>query len=120
MIYKKTLCFDLDGVICNTKKNFYKKSKPKISTIRFINKLYNKGYFIKIYTARYMGRNNDNIIKAKKAGFKFTEKQLKNWNLKYHKLIVGKTSYDYIVDDKSIGFDKNWKTELKNKLGFKK
>ena len=29
-----------------------------------------------------MGRNNDNQIKAKKMGYKFTEKQLKKWGLK--------------------------------------
>jgi len=29
---------------------------------------------------------------------------------------MGKTSYDYIVDDKSVGFNKNWTTELKIKL----
>jgi len=62
------------------KKKFLQKSKPKISIINFINKLYDKGYFIKIYTARYMGRNNDNIDKARKEGSKFTKNNLKLGN----------------------------------------
>ena len=49
-----------------------------------------------------MGRNNDNISKAKSKGKKLTEKQLKKWNLKYHKLIMGKPSFDILIDDKSI------------------
>ena len=31
---KKILCFDLDGVICNTPGNEYKKSKPIIKNIK--------------------------------------------------------------------------------------
>ena len=38
----KTFCFDLDGVICKTTKNLYKKSIPKKDTIKLINKLYRK------------------------------------------------------------------------------
>ena len=59
-----------------------------------------------IYTARFMGRNNDNAKKAKKQGYKFTKKQLDSWGLKYSKLILGKPSYDIFVDDKSIFFKK--------------
>ncbi len=61
-----------------------------------------------IYTARFMGRNNDNAKKARKQGYKFTKKQLDSWGLKYSKLILGKPSYDIFVDDKSIFFKKNW------------
>ena len=49
-----------------------------------------------------MGRTKDNSTLAKKKGFKFTLLQLKKWNLKYHKLIMGKPSYDYFVDDKAF------------------
>ena len=41
-------------------------------------------------------------------GFKLTKTQLKKWKVKYHKLILGKPSYDLIVDDKGIFFNKNW------------
>ena len=34
-----------------------------------------------------MGRNNDNIYKAKKMGYNLTLRQLKLWGVKYNKLI---------------------------------
>ena len=46
----KTFCFDLDGIICKTTKNLYKKSIPKKDTIKLINKLYRKNYIIKKYS----------------------------------------------------------------------
>ena len=104
----KIICFDLDNVICTTKKNDYFRSKPKKNIIKFINKLYYDGYIIKVFTSRYMGRNKENISKAKKQGYKFTKNQLKKWNLKYNKLIMGKPSYDLFIDDKALGYKKNW------------
>ena len=62
---KVILCFDLDNTISTTKKNFYKSSKPK-KVIKIINSLHNEGYYIKIFTSRFMGRSNENILKAKK------------------------------------------------------
>ena len=50
-------------------------------------------------------------------GYEFTEKQLKKWSVKYHKLIMGKPSFDVVVDDKSLFFKKNWAKILLNKLG---
>ena len=57
---KKIFCFDIDNVICKTNKSNYKKSKPIPEVINLINKLYMKKHKIKIFTARYMGRNKDN------------------------------------------------------------
>jgi hypothetical protein len=102
------LCFDLDNVICKTKGDNYSLSVPIKKNINFINSLYQKGFIIKIFTARYMGRNKENISKAKKQGYEFTREQIKKWNLNYHRLIFGKPSYDLFVDDKMLGFDKNW------------
>lgn len=116
---KKIICFDLDNVICKTKKSLYKTSKPILKNINFINSLYDKGYKIKIFTARYMGRNNDNIIKANKQGLKLTKSQLKKWGLKYHQLKMGKPSYDVFIDDKNLEFKSNWINSLKKKLKLK-
>lgn len=110
---KKIYCFDIDNVICRTYKSNYKKSKPIKKNIKFINDLYLKGFYIKIFTSRFMGRNNENILKAKKQGYQFTLKQLKNWGVKYNKIIFGKPSYDIFVDDKAYGFSKNWTRYLK-------
>ncbi len=113
---KKIICFDLDNVICRTKSNNYKKSLPIKKNIDFINSLDKKKFYIKIFTARFMGRNNENINKAKKMGYKMTKKQLKNWGVNYNKLIMGKPSFNYYIDDKSIGFEKDWISQLKKKL----
>lgn len=111
---KKTFCFDLDGVICKNvkykKSNLinYKKSEPILSAIKAINKLYDNGHTIVIYTARGMTRYKGNLSLVKKKLLKLTKNSLKSWQLNYHKLVFGKISYDYIIDDKSIDFSKNW------------
>lgn len=104
----KTYCFDIDGVICNTKKNYYSSSKPIKKAIAKINAIYSRGDRVIIFTARFMGRSNERISLAKKMGYKFTYKQLKKWKIKFHKLIFGKPTFDYLVDDRSIGYKKNW------------
>jgi hypothetical protein len=110
---KKVLCFDLDGVICKTLNNNYKASKPIKKNIIFINKLFKKNYIIKIFTARFMGKFNDNIFLAKKKGLSLTKKQLKKWKVNYHYLIMGKPAYDLIVDDKAYGFNTDWIKDIK-------
>lgn len=104
----KKYCFDIDGVICKTKKKKYKSSKPNNKVIKLINNLYDQGHYIIIFTSRFMGRNKENVKLAKKQGYNFTNAQLRNWGLKFHKLIFGKPSYDFFIDDKSIFFEKNW------------
>ena len=110
--FKKTICFDIDNVVCTTKGNQYLNSKPNIIAIKKINNLYSKGYEIKLFTARFMGRSNDNVANAKKLGFKLTTSQLKKWKVKYHKLIMGKPSYGLFIDDLSIYFKKNWYKDI--------
>jgi len=110
---KIIICFDLDNTLCRTINNNYEKSKPIKKNINLLNKLYDKGFYIKIFTSRYMGRNNENKSKAKKMALKITKKQLKNWNINYNKLILGKPSYDVIIDDKSLNYKKNWTKDLK-------
>ena len=116
---KKILCFDIDGVICNTKNSNYLSSKPIIKNINFINYLHSQKYYIKIFTARYMGRNNENSRKAIKQGYSFTKKKLKSWGLKFDELIFGKPSFHVIIDDRALNFRKNWILDLKKKLSLK-
>ncbi len=104
----KIICFDLDNTICVTKKNYYNLSKPKVKIVKLINNLYENGYIIKIFTARYMGRSKENPILARKKGYNLTKNQLKKWNIKYHKLIMGKPSYDLYIDDKNIDYNSDW------------
>jgi histidinol phosphatase-like enzyme len=104
----KIYCFDMDGVICSTPGNHYRSSKPIKKAIKKINEIYSRGYRIIIFTARFMGRSNENAFLAKKKGYTFTYSQLKKWKVKFHKLIFGKPSFDFIIDDKSIFFRANW------------
>ena len=69
---KKVICFDIDGVICKTKGNNYKKSKPIKSSIKAINSL-KKNFYIIIFTARF-----DYIVDDKAYNFK------KNWYKKFN------------------------------------
>ena len=57
---KKIICFDIDNTICITKSNNYKQSKPIKKKINFINILYKKGFHIKLFTSRFMGRCKEN------------------------------------------------------------
>jgi CMP-N,N'-diacetyllegionaminic acid synthase len=116
----KTICFDIDNVICrtNTKKE-YLKSKPNLKNISLINKIYNNGYNVILYTARGMGRYTGNLDKIKKNIKPLTLKQLNKWGVKYHQIYFGKPSFDLFIDDKSLFFSKKWPKALKNKLNIK-
>jgi len=109
----KKICFDIDGVVCSTNKGNYNLSKPIQKNINKINELYDAGYKIILYTARYMGRSLDNEKKATKFAKKITLSQLRRWKVKYHDIRFGKPSFDLLVDDKSINFDKAWASKLK-------
>lgn len=108
----KTFCFDLDNTLCSTKGNDYDKSKPKKKAVKIINLLYDKGHFIKIYTARYMGRSNDKILK-KRLIYRKISKQLKDFGIRYHKLFITKPSADIYIDDKAYGYNISWIKKFK-------
>jgi hypothetical protein len=96
---------DIDGTICengdcNSCK--YEGSVPLLDRIDQINKLYDDGHVIKYFTARGMGRYNDNAGKAIEKFYALTKMQLELWGCKYHELILGKPSGDIYIDDKGI------------------
>ena len=110
------ICFDIDGVVCKNNNNDYSKSIPLKKNIKKINELYDNGYYIKLFTARYMGRSQQKVSVATRNAKKITLYQLKSWNLKYNEVIFGKPSYDYFVDDKNFGFKKNWANLISKEL----
>jgi len=114
---KKIIVFDIDNTLCKTTKLDYDNSKPYKQKIKLVNKLYQYGHTINIYTSRYMGKHNGNTKIIYKKYYKKTIKQLKSWKLKFHKLIMCKPIFDIFVDDKAFNVnDKNLYTNLKKLL----
>lgn len=85
---------DIDGTICTNTFGNYELAKPFLGNIQKINKLYDSGHQIVYWTARGGTTKID--------WTELTEKQLKKWGAKYHKLVLGKPHYDLYIDDKSI------------------
>jgi len=94
---------DIDGTICQTTETDYHHSVPDNSAIRLVNKLYDGGHTIKVFTGRGSRSGKD--------WRDFTIQQLDGWGLKYHELIMGKPVGDIFIDDKAV----NAKEWLENK-----
>jgi glycerol-3-phosphate cytidylyltransferase len=91
MIY----CFDLDGTLCTqTKNGYYTDIEPMLTAIKEVNRLYEEGHTVKIFTARGSTSGKDLTD--------ITKKQLHSWGLNYSELILKKPSYDVIIDDRAI------------------
>lgn len=113
MIY----CFDLDNTLCNTIDKKYDKSEPISDMIDRVNRLYDDGNEIVIFTARGMGRFNKVVKKVYEEYYDLTKNQVDSWGLKYHNLILGKPSFDYFIDDKNLTID-NFKNIFPLSKGF--
>lgn len=109
---KKKICFDLDGVICTNTFGDYDKAEPIPEAIKKINQLYNNGYYIIIFTSRFMQLFNGDIEKINSTGYKFTKEQLDMWGLKYHKLLLCKPEYDIFIDDKAYNYSSSWSENI--------
>ena len=94
--------FDIDGTICITEGSNYEGSVPIQERIKKVNNLYDRGHVVIMQTARGMGRTNQNELEAYRLLYSFTYKQLIDWGVKFHKLMLGKPAADYYVDDKAI------------------
>lgn len=103
-----TICFDLDGTICDTDETLplkcrYHEAVLKPDMKRLVENLYHRGHTIIIETAR--GSSARGILKylKRKELTKLTYNQLKNWGIPYHQLRVGiKIPADIYIDDKCI------------------
>jgi hypothetical protein len=105
----KTYVIDIDGTICDKdtcrKDGNYETSIPKLDRIAKINALYDEGHIIKYFTARGMGRHEDDSYLAHEEFYKLTYSQLESWGCKFHVLILGKPSGDIYIDDKGVNAD---------------
>ena len=104
----KEIVFDMDGVICTQTGGDYDNATPKNEAIEVINKLYDEGNKIVIYTSRFMGRCNNDVSKVYKEGYDFTLNQLKSWDVKFHELVMGKPRCNVLVDDRSVFYKEDW------------
>lgn len=102
-------CFDLDGTLCTNTWGRYDKAEPFLDCIKQVNHLYDTGHIIKIYTARGMTSGKDWTV--------LTKKQLANWGIKHHELIMNrKPSADIVVDDIAINAE-DWRKEFNKEYG---
>ena len=108
----KIIAFDLDETLCNRPDGIeylgpqkYNFCSPKQDMINVLNELYEKGYFIIIYTARGMGQFDGDVKRVYDELYDITIDSLNKWGVKFHKLVMGKIDYDMLIDDKAMGID---------------
>ena len=119
----KKIFIDIDGTICENRDTLrkilplatYEDVAPRPERIKIINILYVTGdYHITYWTGRGSVSGEDYTD--------LTKRQLREWNVEYHELIVGnKPHFDMYVCDKSFNSESWFKnpaaylTILKNK-----
>ncbi|WP_018344812.1 HAD hydrolase family protein [Cytophaga aurantiaca] len=100
------IIIDMDGTICTEERMFSRSlAKPLPGSVENVNKLYNEGHTIIIYTARTWME------------FEMTTEWLKNNGVQYHQLMMGKPVGDFWIDDRALNFNNNWEqiSEVINK-----
>lgn len=91
--------------MCRTDGLNYEDSEPIEERLDLVNQLYDSGNEIIIFTARgsISGRDFNEL----------TRQQLLNWNVSYHRLILGKPAADFYIDDKAI-FSEHFFEQFRN------
>ena len=103
---------DIDNTIFKTNKMEYNKITPITKNIVKVNKLYDKGHDIIMWTARGTLSN--------KCFFDLTYKQLQEFDVKFNELRMGKPAYDLLIDDKALNSIWNWNNNSVNSIINKK
>jgi len=102
---------DMDGTICTEEKTYSRSmAKPLEGAVENVNRLFEEGHTIIIYTARTWME------------FEMTTDWLQRHEIKYHQLIMGKPIGDMWIDDRALGF-KSWeatKQAIQEKIDKKK
>ena len=98
----QTLIVDCDGVIADKKYGGeYAKAGPLQFGIDQVNKLYDMGFIITLYTARYGDRCNGNIHQQYETGYKEWTDWLEKHGVKYHHAFMGKHAGAIYIDYKA-------------------
>ena len=94
---------DIDETIFKTDGMNYEDSKPIQKNIDIINKLFDDGHEITMWTARGSGSGLD--------WTEVTTEQLNSFGVKYHTLKFGKPVFDLFIDDKVINSENFFRDE---------
>ena len=114
----KRLIVDCDGVIAGKKHGGeYAKADPLPHGIEQVNKLYDMGFEVVLYTARYGDRECGNIHRQYERGYREWTDWLENHGVKYTHAWMGKPAGAIYIDDKAArvrgdnedGWDEVWK-----------
>ena len=101
----KTIIVDFDDTICFTKNRKWDEGKPNKDLINKLNKLYDQGFYIKIYTARGSISCKSRKLAKEKYGESII-KWLKKHNVKYHILSFLHTRcrwrHDFLLEVESV------------------
>lgn len=105
---KITICFDLDGTICETDElqpipQRYYTATLKTNMLDVVKSFYSKGHTVIIETARGSGATGLTKYYKRWKLKQITMKQLKRWGVPYHQLRVGtKIAADIYIDDRCL------------------
>ena len=98
----KKLIVDCDGVIAGKELGGdYSKAPPLQHGIDQVNKLYDMGYEIILFTARYGERRKGNLHQMYEAGYREWIDWLNEHGVKYHHAYMGKPAGVLYIDDKA-------------------
>jgi len=86
-----TIWCDIDGTLCDTESGNYENAEPDYAMITLLNMLYDLGCNVFIVTAR--GSTSGYDWEA------LTKKQLGEWGVQYHRLMMGTPKDLYIGDE---------------------
>jgi len=101
------ICLDLDGVICQLKKNIfdnYEFLEPVDGAIEKIQSLKSAGHYIIIFTARRMKTHQGNLGKVIADIGLIKIDWLKKYQIPYDEIYFGKPWADIYVDDNAMRF----------------
>jgi len=106
MIY----CIDIDNTICATDGEKHDQSIPYADAIEEVNRLFEEGHTIKLFTARGSESGKD--------WTEVTSRQMSEWNVKHHELIMNRKPHcDIFIDDLAINAIE-WRKSLSPKKGI--
>ena len=117
---EKRLIVDCDGVIAGKDHGgIYANAGPLQHGIDQVNKLYDMGYEITLFTARYGDREKGNIHKQYARGYREWIDWLDEHEVKFHHAYMGKPAAVLYIDDKAArvtgddkdGWEAVWKEE---------